>query len=538
MIENIKLKTALSVFKYIFFIFLILQVAYIYKSPFIILNGVLELFFVFLICLWISSKNKMIGYIFNICILFAFGIELIVYRFAGRFVSLIMVTNLNSIQGISGKLFQYVIYSVFFGIAIFIPVPQIIWNKKKFILFVFVFASLLFSNKKITETNYSPIGNAIQLISDGYYRAQLYDKIAQSGNSDFGTLNDMFYKSSVGDYVKSPFDDKPDIVLIFTEGLSQNIIDDSRDITPNIKKYQEKSLNFTNYYNHTAATYRGIIGQLFSGHQYNNNDENTLISLQDILHNNGYYTTMINTEPNNADFTEYLEKLHFDEIVTKEENTWLRDDVAYELLENEVMNKYENNIPDLIVIYTFGTHATYDDTRYKFGDGKNGLLNRFANADHYFGEFMSKFDNINQYKDLVIVFTSDHCTYEDEDFTKTFEPEYSRYDFFCDKIPFFIWNNKVTPNKIDANGRNSLCMAPTILDYLDIDGENYFLGDSLFSENDTNNLLDKVYSIPDEERYRITDETSIRELKDVEEDVVAQINSYLSYTIKAKKIVE
>lgn len=40
--------------------------------------------------------------------------------------------------------------------------------------------------------------------------------------------------------------------------------------------YEDRSFNFINYYNHTAATYRGLIGQLYSGHQYNNNDENTL----------------------------------------------------------------------------------------------------------------------------------------------------------------------------------------------------------------------------------------------------------------------
>ncbi|MCD8068033.1 MAG: GBS Bsp-like repeat-containing protein, partial [Lachnospiraceae bacterium] len=41
------------------------------------------------------------------------------------------------------------------------------------------------------------------------------------------------------------------------------------------------------------------------------------------------------------------------------------------------------------------------------------------------------------------------------------------------------------PETIDVGGRNSLDLAPTILDYLDISAENYFLGESLFSETGT-----------------------------------------------------
>ena len=228
----------------------------------------------------------------------------------------------------------------------------------------------------------------------------------------------MFYKDTIGNYISFPWQKQnPDVVLIFTEGLSQNIIDDERKIMPNVRMYEDRSLNFINYYNHTAATYRGLIGQLYSGHQYNNNDENTLISLQKIMHDNGYQTTLINTEPNNQDFTNYLKTFDFDRIVTSNNtDTWLRDDEAYELLGNEVKECYENSKPDFIVIYTFGTHATFDESNVKYGDGKNGLLNRFANADYYFGEFMRNFENNEKYNDLVVVFTTDHCTYEDEDF--------------------------------------------------------------------------------------------------------------------------
>ena len=53
------------------------------------------------------------------------------------------------------------------------------------------------------------------------------------------------------------------IIVIFTEGLSAEVC--SEELTPNIMKFKKKSLDFSNYYNHTAATYRGIRGSLISG---------------------------------------------------------------------------------------------------------------------------------------------------------------------------------------------------------------------------------------------------------------------------------
>lgn len=529
-------------FKYIFFLVLFLQVTYMYKKPILILVGLVELTLILLASGYLVSINKILGYLINCILLLIIGIEIIVYRFAGNYVSLIMVTNLESIQGISGKTILYLLYIIPFILALCIPTPKIEGRFYKSFSKCGLVCVLLLTEFIIWNSgeNSSPIENSILLFRNIYARQARYNKIAQSGNSDFEMLDSMFYKDTIGNYVSSPLQKKnPDVVLIFTEGLSQNIIDDERNIMPNVRMYEDKSLNFTNYYNHTAATYRGLIGQLYSGHQYNNNDENTLISLQKIMHDNGYQTTLINTEPNNQDFTNYLKIFDFDRIVTSNNtNTWLRDDEAYALLANEVKECYENSKPDFIVIYTFGTHATFDESKVKYGDEKNGLLNRFANADYYFGEFMKNFENNDKYNDLVVVFTTDHCTYEDEDFIRTFEPSYTREDYFCDQIPLLIWYNKIEAQEINAEGRNSLCFAPTLLDFLDIDGDNYFLGDSLFSNNDVNNLIDKVYAIPDEERYRITSESGISELDEAEFNIVNPIiKGYLSYTIKAKEIV-
>ena len=42
---------------------------------------------------------------------------------------------------------------------------------------------------------------------------------------------------------------RPNVILIFTEGLSKNIIEDERNIMPNVKALQEESISFENYFN-------------------------------------------------------------------------------------------------------------------------------------------------------------------------------------------------------------------------------------------------------------------------------------------------
>ena len=78
-----------------------------------------------------------------------------------------------------------------------------------------------------------------------------------------------------------------------------------------------------------------------------------------------------------------------------------------------------------------------------------------------------------------MVLTADHATYADNDFREAF-PDITRIGFVSE-VPFGIYYKGVKPAVYDVNGRNSLNLAPTILDFLDISVPNYFLGSSLFS---------------------------------------------------------
>lgn len=354
-----------------------------------------------------------------------------------------------------------------------------------------------------------------------------------------------FYKNEVGDYFEKPniLSDAPNIILIFTEGLSQNIIEDERNIMPNVKEYETKSLSFENYYNHTAATYRGIIGQLFSAHQFNNNDENRLIPVQSILQEKGYNTTFLNAEPQNADFTEYLNSLGFNNVINNEtkDRYFSSDKDMYELLYKTITDS-GNDIPQFIVMYTFCTHVSFESDDQMFGDGTNSLLNKFYNADYQFGDFMAKISESEYADNTIIIFTADHATFCDDDFRKTFYPYYTRDDAFCDEIPLFIWYKGVNPCTVNVNGRNSIGLAPTILDFIDVNAPNFFLGNSLFQGNiemQQKLLINTTFAVPDYADWRVrTDNGKIRELTNEEvSEFDGILNEYLSNTIRAKVIV-
>lgn len=162
-------------------------------------------------------------------------------------------------------------------------------------------------------------------------------KVKISENNSLDVVN-SFYKDQVDDYIKLDFHmKKPNVILIFTEGFSQNVVDDERNITPNIRELENSSINFANYYNHTFATYMGLSGQLYSGFQQANYDDNQLISLQDLMKVNGYSTYFINTEPKNIEFSNYLAQMRFDNIITQTDNLngmceTISDKDAYNLL--------------------------------------------------------------------------------------------------------------------------------------------------------------------------------------------------------------
>jgi len=301
------------------------------------------------------------------------------------------------------------------------------------------------------------------------------------------------------------------VIVIFAEGFSEEIV--NQKITPNLWYFEKQGISFKNYFNHTAATFRGIRGQLISGYQktggtqgdnlglaqissakvHQSYDERTE-SLPTILNTLGYRTVFVSPHSKNEHLAHLMNSIGFSEIFSSENyqpgrSSDLSDKEQYEQLWNIIEQKHNQSSPFFISAYILGTHHGLDSPDLKYGGGQNPYLNKFYNQDFWFGKFFKKFIASPISGNTLLIFTADHSTYPSPEYKETFS---SKSNYFVNKIPFVIYYKKFPAETLDAHNRNSLCMAPTVLDLLGVTNgvSNHFLGTSLFSneQNDFTSL--------------------------------------------------
>lgn len=488
-----------TVVKYAFTVLLLLLVfATGTHSKKLFVYPLIELSIIALATNCMVQRLPRITYILNSILLLLLNIQVAVYYFGNSYVSMVMIANLAFLGDLAGNAGIYITAALLVIVISFLPVRNLALPKGtavKGIVLGLVCEILLCC---IYGAEPSPAWNYGDLAYKTVRKEIMKAKIRQyTGDAEH------FFHDVIESGIERPASlvKSPNIVLIFTEGLSTSIIEDERDIMPNVRKWRDLSVSFDNYYNHTAATLRGLVGQLYSGYQNNNLDTNQLVSMQSILSSKGYHTAFINTEPANATFEEYLRSFSFEEFLSNgtidttvyeqhgEQNS-LCDNDAYKLLFDTMERLSEKSEPFFITIYTFGTHATFDSAHEIYENGQDAELNKFYNADACFGEFMEKYCASEMANDTVIIYTTDHGTYYDQAFSNAF-PSAHRDHYFLDEIPLFFYHSGVTPQVVDVGGRNTLCLAPTVLDYLDISEGNFFLGSSLFTEQSS--LFEVIY---------------------------------------------
>ncbi len=409
--------------------------------------------------------------------------------FVGGYIEALTLENLDCAKdiGIFNIIKLTIIFLVYFYLLLKSKI-NLTKNKKQYILTFFVSFLIIYSSKKF-PTN--ALFKTIKVATKGFFYKIEYSQ----GN--------QFKKETILDKGTS-FNDKSlknnNLIILFTEGTSLRVI--SKDLTPNAFALKNKSIIFDNYYNHTAATFRGIRGQLISGIQYlggyypgkNGFGQISQKELKEILKykpegipsilkDKGYYTVFVSPHAD-THFNNYIKEIGgFDKIShlgtndnPDKEN--LTDKELYEKIFKEYEIASKQNKPFLIVSYILGTHEGKDSPDKKYKDGKNPYLNKFHNQDFWFGKFFEKYNKSAKAKDTILVYTTDHCTHSSTGYNKTFN--YPDIDWI-DTIPLFIYKPQFKHQIIDADGLTSITLAPTLLDMLGIHKvTNHFLGHSLF----------------------------------------------------------
>jgi arylsulfatase A-like enzyme len=336
-----------------------------------------------------------------------------------------------------------------------------------------------------------------------YYLQVTFTPNAKVGDDGKLFLKTHFYNEPIDK--KMSFKDH-NVIVIFTEGISSEIIGKTNgrtfSITPNIDRLTHEGINVTNYYNHTAATFRGLRGQLTSGYQYRDGVTNEgtginqlttkeinniylqrQVSLPEILKKSGYHNYFIASTEKNSALNTMLKTLKFDQVLgmgnfVGYQHDRMTDKQTFNALRDFLRGKEKSNERFFIGVYPSGTHHGQDSPNEKFADGKNALYNKFYNYDFQLGKFVDFFKNSDLYDNTLLVITADHATFPSTDYKKSFN---SSAHFFVNDMPLIIIGKEVKPQIIDAHAQNSLSLAPTLLHLLGIQySMNYFLGCSLF----------------------------------------------------------
>lgn len=334
------------------------------------------------------------------------------------------------------------------------------------------------------------------------------------------------YKHGFPEEMTASLPDRPNVIVVFTEGMSARSMGSygglHTDLMPNLDRLAGGSLMVSNYYNHTAATFRGLRGQLTSGHQETggfyddghgagqrdvSNDITAVsrASLPDILRPRKYHSLFFLSQQ--AHLNNMIETLGFDVTLGRDylfdkylrtpQDTQRPRYLTDPQLFNAMLDELESQPHDrrfFAAVYNFQTHAFMDGEK-KYGDGKNEVLNRFHTYDRNIGEFVDRFMASRLHENTVLVITSDHSTYPDPP-AQLADPDVGGY--FVDQIPLMIYWKGVEHRKVDAIGKNSLDFAPTLLSLLGIRNANtLFLGCTLFEEC----ALDRISSMGKDEYY-------------------------------------
>lgn len=167
----------------------------------------------------------------------------------------------------------------------------------------------------------------------------------------------------------------------------------------------------------------------------------------------------------------------------------IKDADMYKALKSAVLNS-DDKKPFFIAMYTLDTHLGIglpdDGIAYESSYGNVESLNSLHNLDAAFGDFWSWFKTSKYATNTIIVFTSDHAHYNEKSYVDVVKNDEDYTACFIDKVPLIIYDpiHKLS-GVYDANGKNSLSLAPTMFNLLSIhEGTNAFLGKSIFDDSD------------------------------------------------------
>jgi phosphoglycerol transferase MdoB-like AlkP superfamily enzyme len=151
------------------------------------------------------------------------------------------------------------------------------------------------------------------------------------------------------------------------------------------------------------------------------------------------------------------------------------------------LKKYPGDKPFLMTISTIDSHPPFK-VRYKIPSAKdNTLLNSFYSTDRALSIFWEYFKQSKFRTDTVVIVLADHAMGNNKDYNEFVAEKFPKYySPFIDRIPCFMYfpDTDAWRGAVNSTSCTNLDLVPTILDMMNLDLENPFIGLSIFSERD------------------------------------------------------
>lgn len=439
------------------------------------------------------------------------------YYSSGEWISELAISNINQVYLLLNyKYYTYLFIFVLMSALFYYLINKIKYTNAKLrisiIMSLISIISIVSFNKGIILVNHVYQTPVVTAVKNTYKYCISSEHI--NSVDDYIFEKDYVYNNDVISEKK----ELPNIIIIFTEGTSARLMGcyggEYGDITPNIDNMSKEALIVDNYYNHTAATFRGILGQLTSAYIYHGGSENggwvvnaknlkerNYSTLPGILNAMDYQTVFLSPHATEDPYTELLKTCEFKHIYTRDNidsllnyvpdffHQSIKDEDMYSALKALLENK--NDDPLFLCMYTFDTHLGVElpdgAEEYSYNGKSVESLNSLHNLDKQFGIFWNWFKKSKFAKNTIVIFTADHAHYNEISYVKLVEKDGDYTSCFIDKIPLIIYDPlDDLRGRYNANDSTSLALAPTVLNLLCKNNiVNAFMGSSIFDTVDS-----------------------------------------------------
>ena len=460
---------------------------------------------------------------------------------SGSLISSLALENIDQAQTVSNstKIFMTVVWILL--IAIYYKSPKLPPTRKRtfallsllVILQVILISKVIGNNDGKLRKRDIPVTNFFFFFYQHSRTKIINNLLCTPQNQQGSREKSIIYQSSPPQI--EPNSGKNNVILLFIEGFSSKLLTYSsggEPLMPNLQQFANQpspqTLSIQNYYNHTAATYRGLYGQLSSTFPEVDRNKNSELSqnieilkniqadsIISLLNKDNYHTVFYSTDDSENQIHSGLKTFGFTDFYTRdevennipvcEEGGHLSAESAFEGLQYVIdvtVNKTKakhNNAPFFIATYLNSTHAFLDGKMCAsaYQGGNNIVLNRFHNMDKAFGNFLAKFKSSKLAKNTILLVTADHATFPEEPYKALFDADTQESLYFVDQIPLLINSpTHMLPKQMDAQYTNSLRLAPTLAAMLNLpQSPNDFLGNSLFDNQISETGLEKISSL-------------------------------------------